>query len=144
MIEVPTGARALYSAAAANQLSRAQVRALSPAIARFCSKAARLGNVFQLSAGGIVVPSTTTTVQPTTTAAQSTTTTAQQTTTAQSTTTTAQATTTTAQPTTTEIVPPPPNRLDHPTVNPGKSTYNLMFNLSFNCADALIPDFHYW
>ncbi|XP_061171657.1 uncharacterized protein LOC133181131 [Saccostrea echinata] len=82
MVEIETGARAAYSVAAANKLTSDQLKALSPAIARFCCRAAKLDNVYQLTATGIVGPSTstlpstssstspsttTTTTQPTTT-----------------------------------------------------------------------------
>lgn len=114
MVEVSTGARSSYSVAAANKLTSEQLKALSPAIAKFCCRAARLGNVYQLSSSGIVVPGTTAAPTPQPPAS---------TTTKQATTTT-QAPTTTPQPTTTTAAPPPPP--NHPGVGPGKPAYSYL------------------
>lgn len=110
MIEVSTGARSSFSVAAANKLTLEQLKALSPAIAKFCCRAARLGNVYQLSSSGIVVPGTTAapTPQPP----------------ASTTTKQASTTTTTPQPTTTTAAPPPPP--NHPGVGPGKPAYSYL------------------
>lgn len=108
MVEVSTGARSSYSVAAANKLTLEQLKALSPAIARFCCRAARLGNAYQLSSSGIVVPPSTTQA-PTTTKAPTTT----------------QAPTTTMPPTTTTGAPPPPPP-NHPGVSPGKPAYSYL------------------
>lgn len=115
MIEVSTGARSSFSVAAANKLTSEQLKALSPAIAKFCCRAARLGNVYQLSSSGIVVPGTTAAPTPQPPAS---------TTTKQATTTTTQAPTTTPQPTTTTAAPPPPP--NHPGVGPGKPAYSYL------------------
>ncbi|XP_062566573.1 uncharacterized protein LOC134228893 isoform X1 [Saccostrea cucullata] len=113
MVEIETSARAAYSVAAANKLSSDQLNAISPAIAKFCCRAAKLDNVFQLTATGIVGPSTSTVPSPASSTSTTTTTT----------TTTTQPTTTTTQPTTTGggILP---NRPFHPgliEVNPPDS-----------------------
>lgn len=120
MVEVSTGARSSYSVAAANKLTLEQLKALSPAIAKFCCRAARLGNAYQLSSSGIVVPPTTTQA-PTTTKAPTTT---QAPTTTKAPTTT-QAPTTTMPPTTTTGAPPPPPP-NHPGVSPGKPAYSYL------------------
>ncbi|XP_062566574.1 uncharacterized protein LOC134228893 isoform X2 [Saccostrea cucullata] len=81
MVEIETSARAAYSVAAANKLTSDQLEAISPAIAKFCSRAARLDNVFQLTATGIVGPPTSTVPSPASSTIATTTTTTQPTTT---------------------------------------------------------------